>query len=245
MLSLAIIVAVIILELIIPYRKIKIVKKGFWIDLIWYQFLQGFLLQVLIYRFIDQFYSSHSIHLITSLPVWQQFIFVFVLIDFIAYWVHRAQHGRVFLWRIHEVHHSSQELNWLSGSRIHALELILVRLIGGFIMVFLGASESTMYIFTIVQMALGTFQHSNINFRMGFINYIINTHEMHRIHHLNDLRFQSCNFSDKLSIWDWLFGTAYLPKPDTLKDVPFGIGYEYPEDLFGQLFYMFRKEEKK
>lgn len=241
----AITVAVILLELIIPYKKFVIVKKGFWIDLIWYQILQGFLLQLLIYRSIDLFYSSHITHLITSFPVWIQFTVVFVLIDFIAYWIHRAQHGRVFLWRIHEVHHSSQELNWLSGSRIHFLELILVRLIGGSIMAFLGASESTMYIFSIVQTTLGTIQHSNINFRMGFINYVINTHEMHRIHHLSDLSCQSCNFSDKLSIWDWLFGTAYLPKAETLKDVPFGIGYTYPENLFGQLFYMFRKEENK
>ena len=90
--------------------------------------------------------------------------------------------------------------------------------------------------------ALGEFFYHTTIKTPRWVGFFFQRPEMHRIHHLSDMNCQSCNFSDKLSIWDWLLGTAYLPKTDMLKDIPLGIGYYYPEDLFGQLFYMFRKK---
>ena len=223
-------------------------KKGFWIDLLWYQFLQDALLQILIFKFIDRFYASHSLRIITPLPVFLQFLIIFVILDFIGYWMHRTQHQLqgygAWFWRIHEVHHTTEDLNWLSGSRNHFLDLILPRVIGGGIMVLLGASDQAVEIFSVVGSLHGIFFHSNIRMKFGSLNYIINTPEMHRIHHLSDMRCQHSNFGDRLAIWDWIFGTAYLPDEEEIKDIPFGIGYYYPRHLPGHLLYMFRRKDK-
>src|SRR5581483_8489128 len=56
---------------------------------------------------------------ITRQPVGLQFIEFLVLADLFGYWAHRLQHEIGRLWRIHAVHHSSTELNWLSSVRVH------------------------------------------------------------------------------------------------------------------------------
>jgi hypothetical protein len=52
------------------------------------------------------------------------------------------------------------------------------------------------------------------------------------------------NYSTKFAVWDWLFGTAYLPgrkKPDE-----FGLPYDYPRDYFLQhAFAIKRFDEQK
>ena len=40
---------------------------------------------------------------------------------------HRAYHEVPFLWRIHAVHHSTRTLDWLAGSRLHIVELLITR----------------------------------------------------------------------------------------------------------------------
>ena len=51
--------------------------------------------------------------------------FFFVVHDFYIYWFHRLQHRSAILWRIHEAHHATPEVDWLSGSRSHALEILI------------------------------------------------------------------------------------------------------------------------
>jgi hypothetical protein len=51
------------------------------------------------------------------------------------------------------------------------------------------------------------------------------------------------NYSTKFAIWDWLFGTAYLPgnrKPDE-----FGLPYDYPRDYFLQHFFAVKRVDEK
>ncbi len=62
----------------------------------------------------------------------------------------------------------------------------------------------------------GMYIHSNLNVKSGALKYVINGPEMHRWHHARELTSPSRNFATKLAIWDFLFGTAYLPetKPD-------------------------------
>ena len=38
-------------------------------------------------------------------------LLTFIIIDFIFYWYHRAQHRVMFLWCAHVVHHSSEHMN--------------------------------------------------------------------------------------------------------------------------------------
>jgi len=51
-------------------------------------------------------------------PLWLQAIGIIVIGDFIGYWVHRYTH-QGWWWRVHAVHHSSPQLDWLAAARVH------------------------------------------------------------------------------------------------------------------------------
>jgi hypothetical protein len=80
------------------------------------------------------------------------------------------------------------------------------------------------------------FIHCNIDVRLGKIQYFINGPEMHRWHHSDDggREFQN-NYSTKLAIWDWIFGTAFLPDPKVRKPRLYGLSDtpDYPLSLDG------------
>src|SRR5262249_25980213 len=65
--------------------------------------------------------------LIARLPWFLQFFLALLVADFAEYFIHLAFHKAPFLWRFHAVHHSSTALDWLSGSRGHFFEDIIVR----------------------------------------------------------------------------------------------------------------------
>ena len=64
---------------------------------------------------------------IQSLPVWGQFLIAVFVADLAQALLHRAYHNIPWLWRFHAVHHSSREMDWLAGSRIHFVEIVLTR----------------------------------------------------------------------------------------------------------------------
>ncbi|MGH7187315.1 MAG: sterol desaturase family protein, partial [Pseudomonadota bacterium] len=51
--------------------------------------------------------------------------FDLLLLDFLIYWWHRANHQLPFLWRFHEVHHLDRFLDTTSALRFHFGEVIL------------------------------------------------------------------------------------------------------------------------
>ena len=52
---------------------------------------------------------------------------------------HRLQHRSAILWRTHEAHHSAETVDWLAGSRSHALEILINQTIEYAPIVLLGA----------------------------------------------------------------------------------------------------------
>src|SRR5262245_61135127 len=79
--------------------------------------------------------------------------------------------------------------------------------------------------------------HSNLNVHTGRLQWIVNGPEMHRWHHAIGKGMGS-NFSTKLAVWDWLFGTAYLP--DDRRATNYGVQTWFPEHYLGQTLYAFR-----
>jgi sterol desaturase/sphingolipid hydroxylase (fatty acid hydroxylase superfamily) len=233
----------IVLEFVIPRKQFRFLKEGFWIDLLLYTVFQTGVLAIVVYKLIDKFYSPHQWHLISSLPVYAQVVILILLIEFVAYWMHVLNHNWWIMWRLHEVHHTSTELNVFSASRIHFLESIIIRIVGGGLLALLGASENTLYIFALFDSFMALFIHSNIRIRIGPLKYFFNSPEMHQIHHSNQIKYQKGNYGDKLSIYDWLFGTAVTLSDNKLKEIDYGVGYPYPQNPVRQYLYMFRKKE--
>src|SRR5258708_28301515 len=61
---------------------------------------------------------------LAALPLTVQMVLFLVGEDFILYWTHRCFHGER-MWKYHAVHHSSEELEWISAARFHPVNLFL------------------------------------------------------------------------------------------------------------------------
>lgn len=236
----------IVLERIAPYqRDQQLFRRGFFLDIVWYAIVQSYVLSLLIYGLINivrPYVDPLNIEVIRSMPLWAQLCIAILVHDFYIYWFHRLQHKVPALWRIHEAHHSSDDVDWLSGSRSHPTEILINQTVE-FLPLVLLASPEVVVLKGCVDAIWGMYIHSNVNVSTGSLQYIINGPEMHRWHHADDEHVSNVNFSTKLAIWDWLFGTAYLPKEH--KPSRYGLGGEaYPETYIGQTVYAFRSERR-
>ncbi|WLH26033.1 sterol desaturase family protein [Pseudomonas sp. FP215] len=53
------------------------------------------------------------------------------------------------------------------------------------------------------------FQHSNLDYRVGWLRHFLGVAEIHRWHHKRDFEDAQVNFGEFLMVWDRLFGTFY------------------------------------
>jgi sterol desaturase/sphingolipid hydroxylase (fatty acid hydroxylase superfamily) len=236
----------IILERLFPYTKgQEILREGFFDDLALYTIAQSYILSIIIFSFIinsiDASTGLSRLKLFANVPIWLQLIFFTVTHDIYIYFMHRWQHSNKWLWRIHEAHHSPKKVDWLSGSRSHALEILINQTVEFAPIVLLGAPVEVISYKGVISAVWGMYIHSNIDVRTGWLQKIINGPEMHRWHHSTG-KGRNRNFATKLAIWDWIFGTAYLPpsKPDE-----YGLKTYFPKNYFTQTLYAFRSFRKK
>ncbi len=239
-------VALIILERIMPYTKgQKFFREGFWDDFVWYTLVQSYFCGLVISFIIEMLdagtgWSQYKIA--AQYPLWAQILFFLVLHDFYIYCFHRLQHRSAYLWRIHEAHHSNRSIDWLAGSRSHVLEIMINQTIEFAPIVLLGASPEIAVLKGVIDAGWGMYIHSNIDVRSGKLQYIINGPEMHRWHHSAEDEAHNKNFSTKLAIWDWIFGTAYLPSGR--KPRLFGFEEDFPQGYLHQQAYAFRRDSE-
>ena len=237
----------IFLERTFPYREGQpLFREGFWTDLTMYTIFQSYLLSWIIFGFISWLDSSTGIsrlQIISALPVWVQFLIFLVTHDCYIYFFHRLQHRNKYLYRIHEAHHSVSDVDWLAGARSHSLEILINQTIEFTPIILLGADPSVVLIKGIVDAVWGMYIHSNIDVHSGWLQYFINGPEMHRWHHSKN-KGNSINFSTKFAFWDWMFGTAYLPKLE--KPHAYGLAIKnFPHGYFAQHWFAFRRFRKE
>ncbi len=240
-------VVLIVLERFFPYTKgQKFFREGFLNDFVLYTFVQNYVLGIAIsyiIEFMDTATGLSRFHLVSEWPVWAQVVFFLVAHDFYIYWFHRLQHRSWRLWRLHEAHHSTTDVDWLSGSRSHSLEILINQTVEFAPVILLGAAPEVAVIKGAIDALWGMYIHANINVHSGPLQYVINGPEMHRWHHAADAEAHNKNFSTKLAVWDWLFGTAYFPK----ERKPRGYGLDddnYPSSYIRQHTYAFRSFDK-
>jgi sterol desaturase/sphingolipid hydroxylase (fatty acid hydroxylase superfamily) len=178
---------------------------------------------------------------ITALPLPLQIIGVLLIADFTQYWVHRAFHGVPWLWRFHAVHHSAEEMDWLAGSRLHLVDAITTRATTYIPVYVLGFSEPAIIVYVIVVVIQATFIHANLRWEFRPIRRFIATPSFHHWHHSDKREAVDKNFSVHTPVWDWLFGTYYLPDhwPES-----YGLsgGRRVPSGWLRQFIYPFRRK---
>jgi len=234
------VILIIAWERVSPYRKgLSFFREGFWIDLFWYTLIQSYFLKILIFDYliapVQHHFSWSAIQFVKDWPVAVQVLFFLVTHDLYIYLFHRFQHSNKVFWRIHEAHHSGKEVDFLSGSRSHIVEILINQTIEFAPIILLGADPAVIPIKAMLDAMFGMFIHANVKVKLGKLKYLINSPELHLWHHANYQEVFHANFSTKFAVWDHLFGTAYDPghAPGNQRE-NWGLGYEFPKDYFLQ-----------
>lgn len=173
-------------------------------------------------------------------PAWLQVAGGLLLGDLMLYWLHRAFHrGR--LWPFHAVHHSSTEVDWLSGTRFHPVNDVLVRLPQVMALYLMGYSPKVLAAVTPFVALHSMTVHANVPWDYGPLRGLIASPRFHRWHHTTRREGMDKNFAGLFPFIDMAFGTYYMPadrRPDR-----FGIEKgDMPDGLLGQLAYPFRRK---
>ena len=176
---------------------------------------------------------------VVAQPLWLQVVALVLLADLGFYALHRLFHSVPALWRIHQIHHSIEEMDWLAAARVHPVDQILTK----------GASLLPAFALGFSPWALGAFAllyhwhslllHSNLRLSFGPLNRLIASPDFHHWHHCRDREAWDRNFAGQLSLWDHVFGTAFMPKGRRAER--FGIGETIPETYPAQLIHPFRR----
>ncbi len=93
---------------------------------------------------------------LAQLPLWLQAVIFLVASDLMMYWIHRAFH-RPAMWKYHAVHHSSEELDWISAARFHPVNIFLGSVLVDVVLLLAGISPNVLVFlgpFTIIAFRL-------------------------------------------------------------------------------------------
>ena len=157
---------------------------------------------------------------VSSQPLWLQAVEAAVMGDFGIYCGHRLSHHRL-LWRFHAVHHSAEDMDFLVALRFHPVDLAITGLFAFVPLLLVGFSLEAIAAYKVLYSWQSFFDHANIGLRLGPLRHVFVGPEFHHWHHANQREAYDKNFSSQFVIWDWLFGTLYLP--ETERPARFGL----------------------
>ena len=149
-----------------------------------------------------------------ELPPVALFVVGFVLMDFFGYWLHRASHHWQWLWQLHSVHHSDQELDASTGLRNHPVEVSLSVTLTVLICLSTGLPMWTEGARAIIVNPWCLLQHariSRIDWLERKLGWLLATPDIHKIHHGTQAPQINANYGVMFSFWDRLFGTYLDP----------------------------------
>jgi sterol desaturase/sphingolipid hydroxylase (fatty acid hydroxylase superfamily) len=171
-------------------------------------------------------------------PLWLQAVEVLLLGDLIGYGMHRLFHRRR-LWRFHAVHHSSQEVDWLSSVRLHPVNDVVMRLAQVVPFVLLGFAPTVLAGYAPFLTFHALLLHANVRWTFGPLRHLVSSPAFHRWHHTTQAEGLDKNFAGLFPFIDVAFGTFYMP--DGRQPERFGIlGDDVPPGLWRQLLHPFR-----
>ncbi|HSI69505.1 MAG TPA: sterol desaturase family protein [Gillisia sp.] len=246
-------------EILVPWRRNqKIFRKDFWLDS-FYILFNFFLFSLIGYNaisnvgvelfndFLGIFGVTNLVAIeVQELPVWAQLAIMLVIADFIQWNVHRQLHRQPWLWEFHKVHHSVKEMGFAAQFRFHFMETIIYKTVQYIPLAMIGFGIQEFIIVHMFAVLVGHLNHANVGWGYGIFGYIFNNPKMHIWHHSKALPEEhpnGMNYGLTLSIWDYLFGTAYVPHDGKDIELGFDGDEDFPETFTGQVVFPFRKEK--
>jgi sterol desaturase/sphingolipid hydroxylase (fatty acid hydroxylase superfamily) len=177
---------------------------------------------------------------VAAQPSWLQFVEILMIADLTQYTTHRLFHAVPWLWRFHQVHHSSVCMDWLAASRLHLADIVVTRAVGFVPVYVLGFSTGPTYAYLVFVSFLAIFIHASVRFRFGPLRWLVATPQFHHWHHAAEAEAVDKNFAVHLPVIDRVFGTYYLP--DDRWPARYGLeGDPVPEGYTRQLVYPFER----
>lgn len=241
-------------EQLAPWRERQPrIRKDFWLDA-FYVVFNFFLFSLIGYAALSEVVATafnDAFQLVTGRENWvavqldrwpiaAQLAAMFVVRDFIHWNVHRLLHRVPALWEFHKVHHSVEQMGFAAHLRFHWMETVVYRTLEYIPLAMLGFSITEFFIVHTIALTIGHLNHSNLRLPVGPLRYVFNTPQMHIWHHAKRQPGpHGCNFALSLSIWDWLFGTAWWPSDGRDEPLGFDDMDEFPTSWLGQVTYGF------
>jgi sterol desaturase/sphingolipid hydroxylase (fatty acid hydroxylase superfamily) len=177
---------------------------------------------------------------VSSWPFAVQLFSAMFLADIFQYTAHRFFHANPVMWRFHAVHHSIKTMDWVAGSRLHLVDVLITRAFSYLPLYAMGFSIEVFYTYVAIVAIQAVSAHANISIPFGPLKYLLVTPQFHHWHHSEDPAHYNKNFAIHFPFIDRLFGTYYLPENEWPKSV--GLGkQEVPKGYLRQFFYPFTR----
>ncbi len=206
------------IELLFPAQpKQRLFRRGLTTDLLYF-FLNSVLLSFGLSLVIGVLNAGQNwlipqsvLSVLRSQPFWIRTLGALLCAELLGYIVHRLCHEVPFLWRLHRIHHSSAELDFIAAHRQHPLEALLLLTAANIPVLVLGLHSESLLIIILLQKFHTAFVHSNTRISFGRLSLLLASPQFHHLHHDACSAAPGCNFSSLLPIFDWLCGTYRKP----------------------------------
>lgn len=181
-----------------------------------------------------------SLNLLAGLPPWLLWLLALLVWDLGFYGLHRLHHRCSILWIVHLVHHQGENFNLSLGVRnswyssLTSIPFFLPLAVAGLpLQVFVAVS--------IFHYTMQFYNHNALVGRWRWLEYVLVTPALHRVHHVNDPRFCHSNFGGTFSFWDRLFGTFQGELPRSIFSYGVGTGQSSENPFLASNIPIFRK----
>lgn len=149
---------------------------------------------------------------IQSWPAALQIVFALAVADMSTYWRHRVTHSVKYLWVWHAVHHSVKQISWISGLRLHPVDVLVAGCFDAAFLYIAGFSGEHAATAALILVFYNYFTHANIDLDYPKpLCYVLASPNFHRWHHETRKEAHNKNFCSVFSLYDLMFGTYYYP----------------------------------
>jgi sterol desaturase/sphingolipid hydroxylase (fatty acid hydroxylase superfamily) len=136
-----------------------------------------------------------------------KWISLFIVSEFVYYWVHWYNHHVNIGWATHIMHHSPMKYNLTTGYRLGITRLFSLGWLVGLPMMLLGIHPQDLALMLGIIFFYNFFIHTELIGSLGWLDLIFNTPSNHRVHHADEPALYNKNLGGVTVVFDHLFGT--------------------------------------
>jgi sterol desaturase/sphingolipid hydroxylase (fatty acid hydroxylase superfamily) len=112
------------------------------------------------------------------------FVAYLVVLDLVAYWIHRGQHHFEWWWSLHSMHHAQRQMTVWSDNRNHLLDDLIVDSLLVIAAQIIGVAPGQFVAFVALGQLSESFQHANLRLWFGSVGERLwVSPRFHRLHH--------------------------------------------------------------